>query len=123
MGYTYALSWKLLIVGLLLEYFVTILKRPHLRKIAANVPYFFTDCTFSYEKVKDIFFLFWDKDQIYPGEGKRKGEEGGMGERAKMRYFFLKKNPIIKQDTNYLTNLWSGKLLTTTIGISTPQNL
>ena len=40
---------KLLIIGLFLEYFATLLKRQYLKKIAANVPYFFTDCTFLWE--------------------------------------------------------------------------
>ena len=36
MGYMYALSWILLIIELLLEYFATLLKILHMMKIAAK---------------------------------------------------------------------------------------
>ena len=57
----YALSRKLLIIGLLLEYFAT------------NVPYFFTDCTFSYGKVKNIYY-FGIRIKFHLGRAKGKGK-------------------------------------------------
>ena len=38
-----------------LEYFAILLKILHLKKISTKVPYFLTNCTFSYGKVKEIF--------------------------------------------------------------------
>ena len=61
--------------------------------------------------------FFGDKDQIPSGQGKRKGR--GMGGEAQKGV--SGKIPIIKQDTNYLTNCWSDKLLITTIGIGMPK--
>ena len=66
----YTLSWKLLIIGLLSEYFATLLKRLYLKKIAAKCSIFLHQLYFSYGKVKDIL---GDKDQISSGKGKRKG--------------------------------------------------
>ena len=43
--------------------------------------------------------VFGDKDQFLSGEGKG----NGYGERPKMRVFFLCKIPIIKQDTNFIS--------------------
>ena len=62
MGYMYTLSWKLLITGLILEYFATLLKTLHLKTITAKCSIFLHQL---------YFFLlegqghFWgDKDQI-----------------------------------------------------------
>ena len=90
MGYIYALSWKLLIIGLHLEYFATFLKRLHLKKIA-------TKCSIFLHQL--YFFLLgrsmmFDKDKISFG-GKKEGVRGGMGERPKMTVIFAK-TPIIK---------------------------
>ena len=67
----YALSWKLLMIGLHLEYSATLLKRLHRKKIN-------TKCSIYLHQL--FFFvmgrsrtLFWDKDQISPGVCKRKG--------------------------------------------------
>ena len=69
MGCMYALTWKLLIIGLLLnilqhysKYYTeeNSQKMFHISLLIVH---------FSYWKVKDIF----DKDQISSGEGKRKG--------------------------------------------------
>ena len=71
MGYMNALSWKLLIIGLLLEYVATLLKILHLKKIAKKM--FHTSppiLLFSYGRVKDFL---GDKDQISSGEGNWKG--------------------------------------------------
>ena len=69
-GYTYALSWKPLIIGLLLEYVETLLNILHLKNIAAKCSIFLHQLHFfSYWKVRD----FWgDKDKISSREDKRK---------------------------------------------------
>ena len=95
MGYMYALSWKLLIIELLLEYVATLLKILHPMKIDKNVPYFFTNCTFSYGKVRDFFR---DKDQISSGRAKE-GVREGMGEKPKMRVNFAKFPTLSKIQT------------------------
>ena len=87
MGYMYALSWKLLIIGLLSEYFATLLKRLHLKKIATKHSIFFL-------MVRSRMF-FGDKDQISSGEGKRKGKSQFWVERVKMRCFC--KIPLLSQ--------------------------
>ena len=76
----YALSWKLLIIGLLSEYFANLLKRQYLKKIAAKCSTFLHLLYISYRKVKDIFL--GDKDQI--SLGRAKGEVlGGIGRSPK----------------------------------------
>ena len=72
MGYMYALSWKLLIIGLLLEYFVTLFKRLYLKKIAAKCSIFLHRLYF-FLMGRSRIFSFGDKDQILSGEDKRKG--------------------------------------------------
>ena len=121
MGYMYALSWKLLIIGLLSEYFAKLLKRLHLKKIA-------TKCLIFLHQL--YFFLigrswtFWgDKDQMSPGREKGSIKRGVWERGPKWGGYFCK-IPIIKLYTNfYLTNCWSDKLLTTTTAISMPKNL
>ena len=89
---------ELLILGLLLEYFATLPKILHLKKIATNYSIFLHQLYFfSYGKVKDVFW--GDRDQISSKEGKRRGK-GGMGEEPKMTGFYCK-IPIIKQGTNF----------------------
>ena len=85
MGYIYALSWKLLIIGLLSEYIATLLKRQYLKKIA---PYFFTDCTFSYGKVKDISLEIMIKFHL--GRTKERGKRGVWREKPKNEVLFAK---------------------------------
>ena len=46
----YALSWKLLIIGLLLEYFATVLKMLHLKKIARKCSLF----------LHQLYFFLWE---------------------------------------------------------------
>ena len=86
MGYMYALSWKLLIIGLLSEYVATLLKILHLRKIDRKCSIF----------LHQLYFFFWeghsflrDRYQISCGEEKRKGKSGYRG-MAKMRVIFAK---------------------------------
>ena len=106
MGYMYALSWKLFIMGLLSEHFATLVVRLHLKKIS-------TKCLIFLHQL--YFFLigrswtFWgDKDQMSPGRAKGRGK-WGYGERIKIRCVFL-------QNSHY----WDTN---TTIVISTPKNL
>ena len=62
---------KLIIIGLLLEYFAALLKILHLKKLATKIFQISLPIVlFSYGKVKEIFR---DKDQISSGEDKRKG--------------------------------------------------
>ena len=91
MGYMYALSWKLLIIGLLSEYFANLFKRLYLKKIAGNIPYFFTDCTFSYGKVKDFFGGI----RITFHLGRRRGRV--MGRSPKWGFFFFAKIPLLSK--------------------------
>ena len=71
MGYMYALSWKLLIIGLLSEYFAALLKILYLKKIAAKC-FIFLHWLYFFLMGSSRTFV-WDKDQILSGEGKRKG--------------------------------------------------
>ena len=100
MGYMYALSWKMLIKGLLLEYFATLLKMLHLKKIARKC-YIFLHQLYFFLKGRSRTFL-GNKDQISSGEGKRKGLEGGMGGEAQNEGYFCK-IPILKQDKNFIS--------------------
>ena len=70
MGYLYALSWKLLIKALLLEYFAALLKKKTPQENSHKMFHISSPIVlFPYGKVKDIF---GHKDHISSGEGKRK---------------------------------------------------
>ena len=56
MGYMYALSWKLLIIDLLLVYYATLLKRLYLKKIAAKCSIFLHQLD---------FFLMWRSRMLF----------------------------------------------------------
>ena len=71
MGYMYALSWKLLIIGLLSEYFATLLKILHLKKMTAKCSIFLHQL-YLFLMGRPRTFL-GDKDQMLSGEDKRKG--------------------------------------------------
>ena len=87
-----ALSWKLLIIGLLLEYVATLLKIIHLKKIARKCSIFLHQLYF-FLMGRSTFF-FRDKDQISSGEGKR--VRWGMGEKPQMRVS-LAKFPLLSK--------------------------
>ena len=72
MGYMFALSLKLLIIGLLMEYFATFLKRLHWKNSHKMFHISSLIVFLSNGKVKDMFF--GDKDQISSEECKRKGK-------------------------------------------------
>ena len=82
MDYMYALPWKLLIIGLLLEYFATLLKRLYLKKENSCKIFHISSSIvpFSYGMVKNVFF----GDKISSGEAKERGN------RPKMRVIFVK---------------------------------
>ena len=90
MCYMYALSWKLLIIGLLLEYFATLLKRLYLKKIAAKCSIFLHQL-YLFLMGSSRMFL-GDKDQISSGENKGRGKKGYGGEAQNEGFFFLQ-NP------------------------------
>ena len=98
-GLMYALSWKLPIIGLLLEYFATFLKILHMKKIARKCSIFLCQLYFClWESQGD---LFGDKDQIPSGRVKGRGKRGLWGEAQNEGYFC--KLSIIKQDTNFIS--------------------
>ena len=99
LGYMYALSWKLLIIDLLSEYFAILLKRLHLKKIAAKCSIFLHWLYFfSYWKVKDVF---WLRIKFHLGEAEGRGKRWVWREKPKMRVNFAK-IPIIRQDKNFI---------------------
>ena len=86
MGYMYALSWKLLIIGLLSEYFAKSLKKTTPEENSHKMFHISSPIVlFSYGKVKDIF---GDKDQISSVKDKR--VRGIRREKPKMRVVFAK---------------------------------
>ena len=70
---------------------------------------------FSYGKVKDIF---WIRIKFHLGRAKKK-VRGDMGGEAQMRVIFTKFT--LSKIKLYLTNIWSDKLLTTSIAIGMPK--
>ena len=113
----YVLSWKLLIIGLLLEYFATLLERLELKKLLQNVPYFFNDCTCFLWEGQGHFLEIRIKFHLGRAKERRKR---GYGEKPKMRGFFFCKIP------NFISQISPHKLLVklliTTIAISMPKN-
>ena len=97
----YALPRKLLIIGLLLEDFATLLKRLSLKKKVRKCSIFLHQLFFFLMGRSGILF-FGDNDQNASGEDKRKGRRGGMGREAQNEGF-LCKIPTIKQDTNFIS--------------------
>ena len=90
----YALSWKLLNIGLLSEYFATLLKRLHLKKKLENVPYFFSNCT--------LFLMwrsrtsFWIRIKFHLGRTKGRGKRG-YGRRSPKWGLFFAKFPFVSK--------------------------
>ena len=66
MGYMYALSWKLLIIGWLLEYFAALLKILHLKKIARKCSIFLHQLHFSMGRDFQVIWnsSFWSKTTL-----------------------------------------------------------
>ena len=100
MGYMHVLSWKLLIIGPLLEYFATLLKKLHLKKIATNCS-IFLDWLYFFLMGRSGTFLE-DKDQISSWRTKGRGKRG-YGKRSPKWGGFFCKIPTIKQDTNFMS--------------------
>ena len=85
MGYIYALSWKLLIIVLLSEYFATLLKRQHLKKIAVECSIFLHQLYFDLWEGQGHFWA--DKDQISSGYDKKEEVRWSMGGEAQNEVF------------------------------------
>ena len=102
MGYMYALSWKLLIIDLLLVCYATLLKRLHLKKLAAKCSIFLHQLDFfSYVKVKDAFCSVWIRIKFHLGKTKGRGKRGYGGE-PKIRWGFFAKYPVLSEIQTYL---------------------
>ena len=88
MGYMYALSWKLLITGVLLECLATLLKILHLKKKSQKMFHISSPIVlFSYGKVKDNF---WGYESNFIWGEQKEGVRGGMGKKPKMTVIFAK---------------------------------
>ena len=109
MGYMYALSWKLLIRVLLLEYFATLLKILQLKKIAKKCSIFLHQL-YCFLMGRSRTFL-GDKDQISSGKAKGRGM-GGWWEMPKVRIICAKfpllskiqtlsQKLLVRQTSNY----------------------
>ena len=94
----YAISWTLLIIGLLSEYFATLLKKLYLKKIARKCSIFLHWLYFFLWEGQGCLFL--EKDQISSWEDSKRGV---WGQKPKMRWVFCE-IPIIKQDTNFISH-------------------
>ena len=117
MGYMYALSWKLLTIGLLPKYFATLLKILHLKKVA-------TKCSIFLHQL--FYFLLWEGQEHFWGirikfhlgrkQGKGKREYGRRSPKLAVLFFFFFfcKIPIIKQVINFISQ---------TVAIVMPKNL
>ena len=121
MGYMYALSWKLLIIDLLLVYYATLLKRLYLKKIAAKCSIFLHQLDFFLMWRSRMLFVLFGYGSNIIWEGKRKSKWGYEGDPKSG--FFLQNSHYKVRYKLYLTNCWSDKLLTTTIVISTSKKL
>ena len=94
MGYMHALSWILLIIGILLEYFEILLKRLHLKKIVTKCSIF----------LQLLYFYIWEgqgeflriRIKFYWGRAKGKGKRGYGGKGPKWG-FFLQKFPLLSR--------------------------
>ena len=122
MGYMYALSWKLLIIDLLLVYYATLFKRLYLKKIAAKCSIFLHQLDFFLMwRSRMLFVLFGYRIKHHLGRAKGRGN-GGMRETPNQGFFLQNSHYKVRYKL-YLTNCWSDKLLTTTTVISTSKKL
>ena len=97
-GYMYALSWKLLIIWLLLEYFATLLKILHLEKLDRKCSIFLHQlCLFLMERSR-AFFL--DKDQISSEERIKGRGKKGYGRRS-LKWGLLSHKLLVRQTSNH----------------------
>ena len=88
MGYMYTLSLILLITGLLLEYFETVLKILHLKKISRKCSIFLHWLHFFLMGRSRMFF--WIRIKFHLGRAKARGKSGVWGAKPKLRYLFAK---------------------------------
>ena len=101
MGHMYALSWKLLIIGLLLEYVTTLLKILHLKKIARKCSIFLHQSYFFLMLPGRSRIFSEIRIKFHQGRTKGRGRRGYGGEAQNEDYFC--KIPIIKQDANFIS--------------------
>ena len=87
MGYVYVLSWTLLIIGLLSEYFATLLKILQLKKLDRKCFIFLHQLHFFSREDQGHFLGIRIKFHLGRAKGRSKG---GMGEKPKMRVIFAK---------------------------------
>ena len=97
----YALSCKLLIKGLLLEYFATLLQCTTPDENSQKM-FHISSCIVLFLKGWSRT-LFGDKDQISYGRATGRGKSVVGGEAQNEGYFC--KIPIIKQDTNFISQI------------------
>ena len=100
--YVFALSWKLLITGLLLEYFATLLKRLHVKKIATKCS-IFLQWLYFFLMGRSRRFFFFIKTKFHQERAKGMGKMGFGWFGPKWGFFC--KIPIIKWDTNFISQL------------------
>ena len=84
----YALSWKLLIKGLILEYFATLLKRLHLKKIASKMFHISSPSVLVLMGRSRMFFLEI-RIKFHLGRAQGRSKRGYRGEKPKMKVVFL----------------------------------
>ena len=104
MGYMYALCQKLPITGTTFRIFCNITQNTTPEENSQKMSHISSQIGFSLGRLR----IFWgDKDQISSGEDKWKGQEGGMGEKPKIRVIFLENSHYYARYKLYLTNCWS----------------
>ena len=93
----YALSWKLLNIGLLSEYFVTLLKRLYLQKMAAKCSTFLHKL-YSFLMGRSRIF-FGMRMKFHLGRTKRRSKREVWGKKPKMSIIFAKFSLLSKIQT------------------------
>ena len=97
MGYMYILSLKLLIIGLLLEYFATLLKILHLKKTAGKCSILLHQSYFFSWEIQEHLGGIRIKFQLERTKGMVKREYGGRSPKWRL---FLQDTNIISQTVN-----------------------
>ena len=108
MGYMYALSWKLLIIGLLSEYFAALLKRLYLKKTTTKCSIFLHQLYFFLMGRSRTFLEIGIKFHL--GRTKGSSKRWVWGEKPKMRWFLFAKFPLLKKIHSLSHKLLSYKL-------------
>ena len=116
----YALSWKLLLIGLHLEYFATLLKILHLKKIARKCSIFLHQLYF-FLMGRSRTLFFWIRIKFHLGRAKGRGKRGYGGEAQNEVYFckfpLVSKIPtlshklLVRQTSNHYHCNWHAQKL------------